>query len=81
MKKAFLTHILTSALLTILMLSCSGGSRYRALLDRAESLLAEHPDSAYALLASIDSADMSLQRKAVRMRYELRRWHETESLY
>ena len=81
MEKAFLTHILTSALLTILMLSCSGGSRYRALLDRADSLMAEHPDSAYALLASIDSADMSRQRKAVRMRYELQRAEAQNKLY
>ena len=81
MEKAFLTHILTSALLTILMLSCSGGSRYHALLDRADSLMAEHPDSAYALLTSIDSADMSRQGKAVRMRYELQRAEAQNKLY
>ena len=81
MKKALLTHILTPAVITILMLSCSGGNRYRALLDRADSLMAEHPDSAYALLASIDSADMSRQRKAVRMRYELQRAEAQNKLY
>ena len=81
MKKALLRHILTPAIITILMLSCSGNSRYRALLDRADSLMAEHPDSAYALLASIDSADMSQQRKAVRMRYELQRAEAQNKLY
>ena len=54
MKKALLTRILTPAVITILMLSCSGGNRYRALLDRADSLMAEHPDSAYALLCTMD---------------------------
>ena len=81
MKKALLTYILTPAVITVLMLSCSGGSRYRALLDRADSLMAEHPDSAYALLTSIDSADMSRQRKAVRMRYELQRAEAQNKLY
>ena len=81
MKKALLTHILTPAIITILMLSCSGGNRYHALLDRADSLMAEHPDSAYALLASIDSADMSQQRKAVRMRYELQRAEAQNKLF
>ena len=81
MKNALLTRILTPAVITILMLSCSGGSRYRALLDRADSLMAEHPDSAYALLTSIDSADMSRQGKAVRMRYELQRAEAQNKLY
>ena len=81
MKKALLTHILTPAVITILMLSCSGGNRYHALLDRADSLMAEHPDSAYALLASIESADMSRQSKHLRMRYELQRAEAQNKLY
>ena len=44
---------------------------YRALLARADSLMIVQPDSAYALLCSVDSADLQRQQKAVRMCYEM----------
>ena len=46
-------YILTPALLVILLFGCTGGSQYRAMLERADSLMATHPDSAYALLKSM----------------------------
>ena len=73
--------ILLSSFLFIILSACSGGRPYRILLDRADSLMADYPDSAYALLASIDSADMSRLRKAVRMRYELQRAEAQNKLY
>ena len=40
-----------------------------------------HPDSAYAIITSIDSADIQKQRKATRMRYELLRAEAQNKLY
>ncbi|MBQ7420605.1 MAG: hypothetical protein IJV27_00435 [Prevotella sp.] len=66
-----LTHILSPVFLGVCFLGCTGGSQYRALLEQADSLMATYPDSAYALLNSIDSVSLHSQRKNVRMRYEL----------
>ncbi len=67
--------------LLIILSACSGGQQYRALLERADSLMTGHPDSAYALLCAIDSADLQRQRKSVRMRYELLRAEAQNKLY
>ena len=80
MKKTPL-HFLTSFLFIFLILGCSGGRNYRAQLKRADSLMTAHPDSAYAILTSIDSADIHKQRKAIRMRYELLRAEAQNKLY
>ncbi len=73
MRKTFLTHILMPAFLVILVSGCTGRKQYRTLLARADSLMIVQPNSAHALLCSIDSADLQRQRKSVRMRYELLR--------
>ncbi|MBQ9285139.1 MAG: hypothetical protein IJ209_02485 [Bacteroidaceae bacterium] len=72
-KVRLLRHFLTPALLIIFLFGCTGGRQYRALLEQADSLMAGHPDSAYALLTSVDSVGLHSQRKNVRMRYELLR--------
>ncbi|MBQ9285659.1 MAG: hypothetical protein IJ209_05180 [Bacteroidaceae bacterium] len=68
-----LTHILSPVFLGVCFFGCTGGRQYRALLEQADSLMATYPDSAYALLNSIDSVDLHSQRKSVCMRYELLR--------
>ena len=80
MKKTPL-HYQISFLLIFLILGCSGGRNYRAQLKRADSLMTAHPDSAYTILTSIDSADIHKQRKAIRMRYELLRAEAQNKLY
>ena len=80
-KVRLLRHILTPVLLVILVSGCTGGRQYRALLEQADSLMTGQPDSAYALLSAIDSADLQRQRKAVRMRYELLRAEAQNKLY
>ena len=72
-KVRLLRHILTPALLIICFFGCSGGRQYHALLEQVDSLMATFPDSAYALLSSVDSVDLHSQRKSVCMRYELLR--------
>ena len=69
------------AFFLLILSSCSGGQQYCALLDRADSLMSVQPDSAHALLCSIDSADLQRQRKSVRMRYELLRAEAQNKLY
>jgi len=51
------TYILLSLLL--LLCACGGGSDARMSLDRAEALMAEHPDSALAILQGIDTLQLS----------------------
>lgn len=80
MKKTLL-HFLKSFLFIFLIVGCSGGRNYRAQLERADSLMTAHPDSAYAILTSIDSADIHNQRKAIRIRYELLRAEAQNKLY
>ncbi len=80
-KVRLLRHILTPALLIIVLLGCTGGNQYHALLERADSLMTGQPDSAYALLCAIDSADLQRQRKSVRMRVELLRAEAQNKLY
>ena len=80
-KVRLLRHILTPVLLVILVSGCSGGQHYCALLEQADSLMTGQPDSAYALLCAIDSADLHSQRKSVRMRYELLRAEAQNKLY
>ncbi len=75
----FLYSIILSSFL--LLAACSGGHQYRTMLNRADSLMTVHPDSAYAIITSIDSADIQKQRKAVRMRYELLRAEAQNKLY
>ena len=67
--------------LLIILSACSGGKQYSAMLDRADSLMTGQPDSAYALLCAIDSADLQRQRKSVRMRFELLRAEAQNKLY
>ena len=64
-----------------LLAACSGGHQYRTMLNRADSLMTAHPDSAYAIITSIDSADIQKQRKATRMRYELLRAEAQNKAY
>ena len=65
----------------LILAACSGGHQYRTMLDRADSLITAHPDSAYAIITSIDSVSIHKQRKAVRMRYELLRAEAQNKLY
>ncbi|MBP3829693.1 MAG: hypothetical protein ILA06_05245 [Bacteroidaceae bacterium] len=62
------------------LFSCTGG-RYDALLRQADSLLTANPDSAWALLSAVDSADMQHQRRSTRMRYQLLRAEAQNKAY
>lgn len=75
----FLYSIILSSFL--ILAACSGGHQYRTMLNRADSLMTAHPDSAYAIITSIDSVSIHKQRKAVRMRYELLRAEAQNKLY
>ena len=66
---------------TVFVLSSCTDSRYDALLRQADSLLTANPDSAWALLSAVDSADMQHQRRSTRMRYELLRAEAQNKLY
>lgn len=75
----FLYSIILSSFL--ILAACSGGHQYRTMLNRADSLMTTHPDSAYAIITSMDSVSIHKQRKAVRMRYELLRAEAQNKLY
>ena len=66
--------------LSLTLLAC-GEQRYNVLLQQVDSLLANRPDSAWALLSAVDSADMQHQRRSTRMRYELLRAEAQNKLY
>ena len=58
-------NLLLIVLPITILLSCSRGSHYPAVLETADSLAYVNPDSAVALLRSVE-AEMSASRPAVR---------------
>ena len=68
-------------IVTVFVLFSCTDSRYDALLCQADSLMTANPDSAWALLSAVDSADMQHQRRSTRMRYELLRAEAQNKLY
>ena len=62
--------LLTTAILPIILVSCSRGPQYPAVLETADSLAYVNPDSAVALLRSVE-AEMTISQPAVRHLYDL----------
>ncbi len=62
--------LLTTAILPIILISCSRGPQYPAVLETADSLAYVNPDSAVALLRSVE-AEMIASQPAVRHLYDL----------
>jgi tetratricopeptide (TPR) repeat protein len=62
--------LLTTAILPIILVSCSRGPQYPAVLETADSLAYVNPDSAVALLRSVE-AEMTASQPAVRHLYDL----------
>ena len=62
--------LLTTAILPIILVSCSRGPQYPAVLETADSLSYVNPDSAVALLRSVE-AEMTASQPAVRHLYDL----------
>ena len=62
--------LLTTAILPIILVSCSRGPQYPAVLETADSLAYVNPDSAVALLRSVE-AEMTASQPAVRHFYDL----------
>ena len=62
--------LLTTAILPIILVSCSRGPQYPAVLETADSLSYVNPDSAVALLRSVE-AEMRKAQPSVRHRYDL----------
>ena len=62
--------LLTTAILPVILVSCSRGPQYPAVLETADSLSYVNPDSAVALLRSVE-AEMSASQPAVRHFYDL----------
>ncbi len=62
--------MLTTAILPVILVSCSRGPQYPAVLETADSLSYVNPDSAVALLRSVE-AEMSASQPAVRHFYDL----------
>ena len=62
--------LLTTAILPIILISCSRGPQYPAVLETADSLAYVNPDSAVALLRSVE-AEMTISQPAVRHLYDL----------
>ena len=62
--------MLTTAILPIIFVSCSRGPQYPAVLETADSLSYVNPDSAVALLRSVE-AEMTASQPAVRHLYDL----------
>ncbi len=62
--------LLTTAILPIIFVSCSRGPQYPAVLETADSLSYVNPDSAVALLRSVE-AEMTASQPAVRHLYDL----------
>lgn len=62
--------MLTTAILPIILVSCSRGPQYPAVLETADSLAYVNPDSAVALLRSVE-AEMTASQPAVRHLYDL----------
>ncbi|MBQ8243352.1 MAG: hypothetical protein IJZ40_07810, partial [Bacteroidaceae bacterium] len=64
------THILLSLIFLFGLLSgCAEHSSLQDTLDKAETLMEDHPDSAYSLLQTIDSE--ALRTRGGRARYAL----------
>ena len=66
---------------TVFVLSSCTGGRYDALLRQADSLLTANPESAWALLSAVDSADIARQRRSTQMHYQLLRAEAQNKLY
>ena len=62
--------LLTTAILPIILVSCSRRPQYPAVLETADSLAYVNPDSAVALLRSVE-AEMTASQPAVRHLYDL----------
>ena len=62
--------LLTTAILPIILVSCSRGPQYPTVLETADSLSYVNPDSAVALLRSVE-AEMRKAQPSVRHRYDL----------
>ena len=62
--------MLTTAILPIILVSCSRGPQYPTVLETADSLSYVNPDSAVALLRSVE-AEMRKAQPSVRHRYDL----------
>ncbi len=62
--------LLTTAILPIILVSCSRGPQYPAVLETADSLAYVNPDSAVALLWSVE-AEMRKAQPSVCHRYDL----------
>ncbi len=63
-------NLLVIVLPITILVSCSRGPQYPAVLETADSLAYVNPDSAVALLRSVE-AEMSASQPAVRHRYDL----------
>ena len=68
MKKLYLLYIIILLSLTLCVASCSGDSQ-RETLDRAESIMEDHPDSALNILEGIDKSKLGSKKE--RARYAL----------
>ena len=66
---------------TVFVLSSCTGGRYDALLRQADSLITANPDSAWALLSAVDSADIARQSRSTQMRYQLLRAEAQNKAY
>ena len=65
MKKLYLLYIITLLSLTFCVASCSGDSQ-RETLDRADTLMEAHPDSALNILKAIDKSKLGSKKEQAR---------------